>query len=447
MADASQGAGLTADDVARFAQEAMEASIAEGCSADSSPAREARPATRTQATSAKPRTTKTKARPKQEPQAELAVQESYFRNLRPADGSGVKAVQPMQFISLEEAARLESADYTVKRLFPAQGVALVYGEPATGKSFTMLSTGGYISEGWFICGRRVKARAVYYLSLEGSGGLGKRIKGFKLKARELGRPELQGIFRFWTHGFALNDPAQCDALIKAILDAGHQGAVVIIDTLSQSTLGLDENSSDMAVAIGNATRIAESIGGLVVLVHHVGKVSANGPRGHSSLMGNVDCAIHVRRAQGWEGVEWVVTKSKDDAEGQVVGFKLHVVDLGPDADGDTVTTCAAEPFQPSEEERQAQDDAEKKSKKPKLARSVQTALRIFNDAIRKHGKAGWLDVAKFREAFMDDYEPASDDPKAASAAARQAYKAALENLQNKGFVRRVKDRLQNLQTD
>ncbi len=291
-------------------------------------------------------------------EAELASQDAYLSDLRPAEGSGVKVVQPMSFMSLEEASKLNSTDYTIKWLLPARGVVLIYGEPAVGKSFTMLSTGIHIAECWTFGGRRVRRRPVYILSLEGSGGLGKRIQAFKAWARMKGKPELKGDVRFCTQGFALNDPDQCDALIKAIIDAGHQGAVVIIDTLSQATVGLDENSSQMAEAISNATRIAETIGGLVVLVHHVGKVAANGPRGHSSLMGNVDCAIYVRKAPVGKGAEWTVTKSKDDADGQTVGFKLHIVELGLDADGDKVTSCAAEPCLPSKPE---------KSEKPKAS--------------------------------------------------------------------------------
>ena len=117
-------------------------------------------------------------------------------------------------------------------------------------------------------------------------------------------------------------------------------------------------------------------------------------------MGNVDCAIHVRRAQGWEGVEWVVTKSKDDAEGQVVGFKIHIVELGLDADGDTVTSCAAEPFQPSEGERQALPPKKKGGRRND---GFRIAVEAFDEAIHKHGKAGRLKAEKFEEAFFSKY--------------------------------------------
>ncbi|MBQ1539161.1 MAG: AAA family ATPase [Desulfovibrio sp.] len=334
--DEAQGVGLvTPEEAARLAAEAAQA---EGCPQDFLPAREARPATRTQTATAKPRR---QAKKKPTAQDELAVQDAYFASLKPVETSGVEAVQPMKFATLKEVATMVSEGYTVKWLLPAQGVVLLYGESGSLKSFSMFSCGVHISEGWSFDGRRVKRRPVYYLSLEGAGGQGKRIRGFNVWAQNAGKPELKGDFRFWLHGFALDKLDQCNALIKAILDAGHQGAVVIVDTLSQSTVGLDENSSQMAEAIGNATMIANAIGGLVILIHHLGKDTSKGPRGHSSLVGNVDCAISVTKDNG--GVLWTVKKSKDEAEGQTVWFKIHVVDLGLDEDGDPVTTCVTEP--------------------------------------------------------------------------------------------------------
>lgn len=322
----------------------MAAAMAEGCPQDFPPAQEARPATKTPTAAAKPRRqAKKKPEPQPTAQDELAVQTAYFAGMKPVETSGVKAVQPMEFATLEDVSKMISAGYTVKWLLPAQGVVLLYGESGSLKSFSMFSCGVHISEGWSFDGRRVKRRPVYYLSLEGAGGQGKRIRGFKAWARSAGKPELNGDFRFWLHGFALKEPDQCKALIKAILDAGHQGAVVIIDTLSQGTLGIDENSSDMAIPIGNATWIADAIGGLVILIHHLGKDTSKGPRGHSSLVGNVDCAISVTK--DGEGVLWTVKKSKDDADGQTVWFKKHIIDLGLDEDGDPVTTCVTEPSQ------------------------------------------------------------------------------------------------------
>ncbi|MCR5258301.1 MAG: helicase RepA family protein [Desulfovibrio sp.] len=345
------------------------------------------------------------SRPQTHPQEpdDLAVQDAYFAGLKPADGSNADAVQPMQFISFQEAAKLESGDYTIKRLFPAQGVVLLFGEPACFKSFTVLSAAAHISEGWRFGGRRVRKRPVYYLALEGSGGLARRIQAFKAWARKTGKPEMKGTFLFWTHGFRLNKWADCQRLCDSILAAGHKGATVVVDTLSQSCLGIDENSSQMAEAVGNAAKIADAIGGLLVAVHHVGKDSTKGPRGHSSLMGNVDGAIFAHKSKGKMRATWTVHKAKDDAEGQTLSFKLHVFELGLDADGEKVTSCAAEAFEP--EQKTEVKPAYGGLMKPDS--NAAKAFEAFREAVAENGSGRSATLEEWREVY---YRNSSAEP-------------------------------------
>ena len=361
------------DDDAEFM---AQAAVDEGCPQDFPPAQEARPAQRA------PR--RRSPEPQPEPQDGLAVQEAYFRSLKPADGPDSKAVQPMamSFITLEEAAALESSDYAIKRLLPARGVALIYGETGCYKSFTVLSAAVHMSEGWAFGGRRVRKRSIYYLNLEGGAGLGKRIQAFTAWARKEGKPKMRGDFRFWLHAFSLLKWSDCQALCDAVNGAGHEAPpVVVVDTLSQATIGIEENSSEMAEAVGNATKIADAIGGLVILIHHVGKDATKGPRGHSSLLANVDAAIFASKAKAERGADWNVTKSKDDESGQGVSFKVHVFELGLDADGDEVTSCAAEPCRPEKKEK-PKGSAVAEVLKPKSAadRAFKTFLLALHEA-------------------------------------------------------------------
>jgi putative DNA primase/helicase len=78
-------------------------------------------------------------------------------------------------------------------------------------------------------------------------------------------------------------------------------------------------------------------GGLVVLVHHTGKDSTKGLRGHSSLFAAMDAAIEVVR--NGDRREWRVAKSKDGQDGGTHQFKLHVEPLGEDEHGDPITSC------------------------------------------------------------------------------------------------------------
>ena len=118
----------------------------------------------------------------------------------------------------------------------------------------------------------------------------------------------------------------------------------IIDTLNASAPGADENASeDMGRIIDGAKRLQAAIGGVVVLVHHTGKDSTRGLRGHSSLFAALDAAIEVQR--DGDARSWKLAKSKDGADGEFVPFRLRVVELGEDDDGEPVTSCVVEPVE------------------------------------------------------------------------------------------------------
>jgi hypothetical protein len=130
--------------------------------------------------------------------------------------------------------------------------------------------------------------------------------------------------------------------IADLSDVVPMGGVIIIDTLNRAAPGLDENSSqDMGRVITAMKRLQAATGGLVLFVHHTGKDVSKGLRGHSSLYAALDGAIEVSRTANSRS--WSVAKAKDGADGEDRAFKLEVVELGRDADGDAVTSCVVTP--------------------------------------------------------------------------------------------------------
>jgi hypothetical protein len=102
---------------------------------------------------------------------------------------------------------------------------------------------------------------------------------------------------------------------------------------------MDENDSkSMGEVIGAAKAIQAAAGGVVLLVHHTGKDSTKGMRGHSSLLAALDAAIEVTRTD--DRREWKIAKSKDGEDGEAHPFRLDVVEIGEDEDdGEPVTSC------------------------------------------------------------------------------------------------------------
>ena len=242
-----------------------------------------------------------------------------------------------QLLTIEELAQHPSISWRVKGVLPQQGLAAVYGPSGCGKSFLVIDLAMAVSGGkpWF--GLRTKQCPVVYCALEGEGGIAQRVAAYGVQHGESGEN-----VRFLLQPFNLVSTEQRQALAKAIEDTGCGGGVTILDTLNRATPGIDENDSkDMGKAIAAAKQLQTQIGGLVLLVHHVGKDVTRGLRGHSSLQAALDAAIELSR--GGHQRSWCVTKSKDGSDGTANSFRLDVVRLGTDEDGDPITSCVIAP--------------------------------------------------------------------------------------------------------
>ena len=228
----------------------------------------------------------------------------------------------------------QQQEWLIKGLVPKRGLGVVFGPSQSGKSFLLLDMLAAIGRGapWF--GHRVKQAHVTYVMLEGEAGLRNRVVALERQHER----EIPPGFRALVQHFDLSDPVQVEALGELL----PKGGVTAIDTLNRSAPGLDENAAqDMGKIIGGMKRLQELTEGLVICVHHTGKDATKGMRGHSSLHAALDMAIEVGRGDvvRW----WKAAKVKDGADDHVHAFKLKVIELGVDEDGDPITSCAIEP--------------------------------------------------------------------------------------------------------
>lgn len=228
--------------------------------------------------------------------------------------------------------------YRVKNIFFQDAIAAIFGPSGGGKSFLSIDLALSISDGndWF--GYRVEPCDVVYLALEGQAGLGQRLKA----VREKRGAEAGKRVKFITSPFSLLYSDDVAALIATVKDTGIRDGVIVLDTLNASTPGMDENASaDMGKAIAATKHIREECGGLVILIHHSGKDATKGLRGHSSLHAALDTVIEVTR----DGDRrcWKMSKAKDGRDGDEHQFRLDVLEVGIDEDGDSITSCVVVP--------------------------------------------------------------------------------------------------------
>lgn len=252
-----------------------------------------------------------------------------------------KTSGPLPFEWLADIKPQLEGMWLIKRLLPANGLALIYGHPGSGKSFLALDMAMHVSLGWDWAGRKTARGLVVYVGAEGATGLRNRIAAFRSHHDLNEAPP----FALIPTPIDLQDPsADTRHLIEQVRRLAEMSnampALIIIDTLSKTFGGGKENTDDMAVYIANCQRVASEFDCLVMPVHHRPKdAESTEPRGHGSLKGGVDAIILVEAGKT-KSAE--VTKQKDGEIGERFLFNLRVVELGEDEDGEPVTSCVVE---------------------------------------------------------------------------------------------------------
>jgi len=120
------------------------------------------------------------------------------------------------------------------------------------------------------------------------------------------------------------------------------GAVVFLDTMAQAAPGMNENDGgQVSLVLRNMQLMAQTVDGLVIAIHHVGKDASRGPRGYSSLEPACDVSICLSKTEGLRN--WQAPKVKELQAVDEKGFRLLPVDLGVDEDGEPVSSVVIVP--------------------------------------------------------------------------------------------------------
>jgi len=126
--------------------------------------------------------------------------------------------------------------------------------------------------------------------------------------------------------------------------------LIVIDTLSKNSGGMDENSNSEAKAfIGNLdVHLKRRYGATVLLVHHTGHVEKGRARGASALEADTDAAYVIARTPGERQVTVSRERFKDSGDLPPLAYRADVVDLGEiDDDDRPVTSLALVPIDSS----------------------------------------------------------------------------------------------------
>ena len=321
--------------------------------------------------------------------------------------------------------------YLIKDVLGQGAMSVVYGPSNSGKTFFVLDMMYHLAAGKPWRGRRTEAAAVLYLAAEGGRGIANRVAALR------SRTDAADVALALRRGGL--DLLRSEADLQAVYDFcaeihdryPDRPRVIVIDTLSRVMAGGDENGpADMTQFIKNVDLIRERTGAHICIVHHSGKDTARGARGHSSLRAATDTEIEIEEpAEDSPARMAKDTKQRDYTSHKEFAFALEVVDLGFDQDGDDVTSCVVVEA----------DAGEVKRAKKKPTKNQRLILECFDmllaegrgrpnpggDLMPPPGRFMGMDSSVLSDAFHGKY--AGQNP-------HRAFSEAMDGLTEKGGV-------------
>ena len=235
----------------------------------------------------------------------------------------------------------EPVEWLVQSIIPKRSFVALYAPPASWKSFIALDLAEAIATGRDWMGYKIpKKGAVLFISGEGHGGMGARVKACKIQNQS---PDGANLYIIRAQLNLRSSPEDFIELLNAINDLiaeiGEPIELIILDTLMRMAGGeFNESSSeDMGGFITQTGKLQELFECALMVIHHTGKDITKGLRGHSSLLGGCDTVLEIQRQDSVinsadpsviGNAILKLSKQKDGSDSIEVGIEIVLVEIG-----------------------------------------------------------------------------------------------------------------------
>ena len=260
--------------------------------------------------------------------------------------------QGSRFFSIDDLTHMPRPTWLIDNLLGSRSIAMLAGPPGCYKSFMARDWMLSMATGRDWAGRAVRCAKSLYILGEGRENLLKRLQVWR-GYNNLSSGEEELLSRNFRVTFDMPQMTQkpsVDNLLSSLNEIGFNPDVIVIDTLSRSAVGMDENSQkDMGMWIEQAERLRD-LGMTVIIVHHTAKNTEFGHkfRGSSVILGAVDTAILQISQEN--RVVLKVEKQKDADQGKGMNFNRLIIKQNNDDDGSIIlqpTMLVDERFDPN----------------------------------------------------------------------------------------------------
>ena len=269
--------------------------------------------------------------------------------------------------TIHNISTLPPVKWLMEGVFIDRGIATIYGDSGSSKSFLAIDLAMHLALGrdWF--GHHViKPIPVLYTALEGFSGLRKRCQGWV---------EDYGIepktFYIDPDDLLLGEKSSVEGFIEHYKEFGFSGGLIIVDTFNMACPNINENDSSLMGGIMKKSKqICDELDCSILIIHHAGKDESRGMRGSSALKASMDTVIHVKQdAHG--GCSWTIEKLKDGKDG--IGYNYRLREVKISINNKEETTCLIDTL----------GQIEDKGKKAKLSSNQEACFRLIKDYLFK----------------------------------------------------------------
>lgn len=284
-----------------------------------------------------------------------------------------------------------------------ESLALIFGEPESGKSLVILDWAAHIATGTPHHGNPVKQGCVVYLAGEGHHGIRRRLKAWTL-ANGIGLHDAPLVVS--ERGAKLTDEASLADVIESIdaaATAYGKPVLIVVDTLHRNFGDGDENSAtDMGVFVHHLDRLRARYGAAIVTVHHCGHGDNKRSRGSSAIRGSLDIEYSANNSDGL--ITLACTKFKDAPKPDPAGYEIVPVTL-PWLDSDGIEEVSVTVKQAAAAIGKAGGAGKR------MPPSVRYGIGSLHQATRERGQDGAVHVDDWRPVFYSGHTADSTDAK------------------------------------
>jgi len=273
----------------------------------------------------------------------------------------------IRLYTTEDLMRLPPQRWLIKGLLPEMGQSLLFGPPGEGKSFVGLDWALCVSTGKSWLGRyAVRQGQVVYIAAEGGRGIKKRVAAWMAHHQVEALPDIH----FVLDAVDIREDGAVEQLLEMLdtkvvgesepflldgewVDGAAPLALVVVDTLSRSFGGEEENDSGaMSSFVEKLEFFSKSRGAAVLTIHHTNATGAR-ERGHTSLKGAMEASFKCTAQKAEGTIEYIMlanNKQKDDADEPMLYLGTVVVTLPPDGEAEAPTSLVLLKIDPPEDD-------------------------------------------------------------------------------------------------